>query len=168
VNFPGLDPLWSLTHHAGHALRLIDTWSLEETRAALVSGEKVLVVATTALGDSLLTLPLVQTLSERLGPERVSMLVKGPYAELYQGDPRLHRVFTVRGKFRWSALEEKLEEDPHTIALLRGRLPALSLALDTIPALDGEHDPIAQAQRGGLRHRARHREQSRDGLGARR
>jgi len=118
VNFPGLDPLWSLTHHAGHALRLIDTWSLEETRAALVSGEKVLVVATTALGDSLLTLPLVQTLSERLGPERVSMLVKGPYAELYQGDPRLHRVFTVRGKFRWSALEEKLEEDPHTIALL--------------------------------------------------
>ena len=118
MNFPGLDPLWSLTHHAGHALRLIDTWSLEETRAALVSGEKVLVVATTALGDSLLTLPLVQTLSERLGPERVSMLVKGPYAELYQGDPRLHRVFTVRGKFRWSALEEKLEEDPHTIALL--------------------------------------------------
>ncbi len=118
MNFPGLDPLWSFTHHAGHALRLIDTWSLEETRAALESGEKVLVVATTALGDSLLTLPLVQTLSERLGRERVSMLVKTPYAELYQDDPRLHRVFTVRGKFRWSGLEEKLEDDPHSIALL--------------------------------------------------
>ena len=118
MNFPGLDPIWSLTHHAGHALRLIDTWSLEQTRAALESGEKVLVVASTALGDSLLTLPLVQTLSERLGRERVSMLVKGPYAELYEKDPRLHRVFTVRGKFRWSALEEKLEQDPHSIALL--------------------------------------------------
>jgi ADP-heptose:LPS heptosyltransferase len=118
VNFPGLDPLWTFTHHAGHALHLIDTWSLEETRAALESGEKVLVVATTALGDSLLTLPLVQTLSERLGRERVSMLVKTPFAELYQDDPRLHHVFTVRGKFRWSALEEKLESDPHSIALL--------------------------------------------------
>ncbi len=118
MNFPGLDPLWTLTHHAGHALRIIDTWSLEETRTALDGGEKVLVVATTALGDSLLTLPLVQTLSERLGPERVSMLVKTPYAELYQNDPRLHQVFTVRGKFRWSTLQEKLENDPHSIALL--------------------------------------------------
>jgi ADP-heptose:LPS heptosyltransferase len=118
VNFPGLDPAWTLAHHAGHAARLIDTWSLEETRAALDHGEKVLVVATTALGDSILTLPLVQTLSDRLGRDRVSLLVKAPYAELYQSDPRLHRVFTVRGKFRWSSLETKLEEDPHSIALL--------------------------------------------------
>ena len=118
MNFPGLDPLYTFTHHAGHALRIIDTWSLEETRTALGSGEKVLVVATTALGDSLLTLPLVQTLSERLGRDRVSMLVKNPYAELYQDDPRLHRVYTVRGKFRWSGLEEKLENEPQSIALL--------------------------------------------------
>jgi ADP-heptose:LPS heptosyltransferase len=118
VNFPGLDPAWTLVHHAGHALRLIKTWSLDESRAALADGGKVLVVATTALGDSLLTTPLVQTLSERLGPDRVSLLVKTPYAELYQGDPRLHRVFTVRGKFRWSALQEKLNADPHCIALL--------------------------------------------------
>jgi heptosyltransferase II len=118
VNFPGLDPLWTFAHHAGHAVRLIDTWSLEETRAALENGEKVLVVATTALGDSILTLPLVQTLSERLGRERVSLLVKTPYAELYQSDPRLHRVFTVRGKFRWSSLEDKLNDDPHAIALI--------------------------------------------------
>jgi ADP-heptose:LPS heptosyltransferase len=118
VNFPGLDPFWTLFHHTGHAVRLIDTWSLAETRAALDRGEKVLVVATTALGDSLLTLPLVQTLSERLGRERVSLLVKNPYLELYQDDPRLHRVFTVRGKFRWGALQEKLDADPHSIALL--------------------------------------------------
>lgn len=118
MNFPGLDPAWTLFYHAGHALRLNPTWSIGETRAALDHGEKVLVVAPTALGDSLLALPLVQTLSERLGPERVSLLVKTPYAGLYESDPRLHRVFTVRGKFRWSGLEEKLEEDPHSIALI--------------------------------------------------
>jgi ADP-heptose:LPS heptosyltransferase len=118
MNFPGLDPAWTLAHHAGHAVGLIKTWSLPETRAALDRGEKVIVVATTALGDSILTTPLVQTLSENLGPGRVSMLVKTPYVELYQPDPRLHRVFSVRGKYRWGGLREKLDADPHRIALL--------------------------------------------------
>ncbi|MCE0522874.1 MAG: hypothetical protein LV480_08175 [Methylacidiphilales bacterium] len=118
MNFPGLDPAWTLAHHAGHALRLIKTWSLPETRAALGQGEKVMVVASTALGDSILTMPLVETLSEKLGPGRVSLLVKTPFVELYQTDPRLHRVFSVRGKFRWGGLREKLEADPHRIALL--------------------------------------------------
>jgi ADP-heptose:LPS heptosyltransferase len=118
MNFPGLDPAYALAHHAGHALRLIKTWSLPETREALERGEKVLVVATTALGDSILTTPLIETLSKKLGPGRVSLLVKTPYAELYQPDPRLHRVFSVRGKYRWGSLQEKLDADPHRIALL--------------------------------------------------
>jgi ADP-heptose:LPS heptosyltransferase len=118
MNFPGLDPAYTLAHHAGHALRLIKTWSLAETRAALDQGEKVMVVATTALGDSILTMPLVETLSTSLGRDRVSMLVKTPYAELYQSDPRLHRVFSVRGKYRWGSLREKLVDDPHRIALI--------------------------------------------------
>jgi ADP-heptose:LPS heptosyltransferase len=118
MNFPGLDPAYTVAYHAAHALRLTPTWSLENTRAALAHGERVAVVATTALGDSLLTLPLVETLAARLGPERVSLLVKHPYASLYEGDPRLHRVLTVRGKFRFSGLGERLEGDPHRIALL--------------------------------------------------
>ena len=118
MNFPGLDPAYTLAHHAGHAVKLIKTWSLAETRAALDQGEKVLVVASTALGDSILTTPLIETLSANLGPERVSMLVKTPYAELFQPDPRLNRVFCVRGKYRWGSLEEKLDDDPHRIALL--------------------------------------------------
>jgi ADP-heptose:LPS heptosyltransferase len=118
MNFPGLDPLWSLTHHAGHGTRLIRTWSLDESRAALEKNEKALVVATTALGDSILTTPLVETLSQRLGPGRVSLLVKLPYVDLYKDDPRLHRVFSVRGKYRWAGLQEKLLADPHRIALL--------------------------------------------------
>jgi ADP-heptose:LPS heptosyltransferase len=118
MNFPGLDPAYTLAHHAGHAMGLIKTWSLPETRAALERGEKVMVVATTALGDSILIAPLVETLSANLGPGRVSMLVKTPYVGLYQPDPRLHRVFFVRGKYRWGGLREKLDSDPHRIALL--------------------------------------------------
>ena len=118
MNFPGLDPAWSWGHHAGHALGLVRTWSLPETQAALQRGEKVLVVATTALGDSLLTTPLIETLSERLGRDHVSILVKAPYTGLYENDPRLHRVFSVRGKYRWCGLREKLQADPHRIAFL--------------------------------------------------
>ena len=118
MNFPGLDPAWTLAHHAGHAVGLLRTWSLPETREALDRGEKVLVVATTALGDSILTTPLIETLSERLGHERVSLFVKKRYIELYENDPRLHRVFSVRGKYRWGGLWEKLDSDPHRIALL--------------------------------------------------
>jgi ADP-heptose:LPS heptosyltransferase len=118
MNFPGLDPAYTLAHHAGHAVGLIKTWSLPEIRAALDKGEKVLVVASTALGDTILTTPLIETLSASLGHDRVSLLVKTPYLELYRSDPRLHRVFTVRGKYRWSSLQEKLNADPHRIALL--------------------------------------------------
>jgi ADP-heptose:LPS heptosyltransferase len=118
MNFPGLDPTWSLAHHATHALGMTPTWSLTEARAALADGEKVLVVATTALGDSLLATPLVETLSKHLGRERVSLLVKAPYAELYRDDPRIGHVFVVRGKYRWENLRAELRADPHRIALL--------------------------------------------------
>ena len=118
MNFPGLDPVYTYTHQVAHAMRLLKTWSAPRTREALESGEKVLVVATTALGDALLTSPLIETLAHGIGHEYVSLLVKGPYAELFQGDPRLDRVFTVRGKYRWGGLREKLQTDPHRIALL--------------------------------------------------
>jgi ADP-heptose:LPS heptosyltransferase len=144
MNFPGLDPLWSGFHHAGRALNLIRPWSLEEARTRLAAGEKVLVVATTALGDSLLTTPLVETLAHHLGPGRVSLLVKAPYADLYRDDPRLHRVFTVRGKFRWDGLRGQLQADPHRIALL-----ANITEPDLIPEL--WHGGV----RGFLRYRSR-------------
>ena len=118
MNFPGLDPVWTYGHHAKHAIGLMRTWSLPRARTAVEEKEKILVVATTALGDSLLTTPLIETLSERLGRDRVSLLVKTPYVGLYENDPRLHRVFSVRGKFRWSGLQDKLEDDPHGLALI--------------------------------------------------
>ena len=119
MNFPGLDPGWSAFHQAAHATAVIHTWSLEEIREALQEdNERVLVVATTALGDSLLTTPLLETLAAHLGPDRVSLLVKAPYAELYRGDPRVGRVFAVRGKYRWGNLRRDLRSVPHRIALL--------------------------------------------------
>jgi ADP-heptose:LPS heptosyltransferase len=144
MNFPGLDPAWSSFHHAAHALGATPTWSLPEIRAALDDGEKVLVVATTALGDSLLTTPLVETLAQRLGAARVSLLVRAPYAELYRGDPRLHRVFTVRGKYRWENLRRELRSDPHRIALLSNLTEP-----DLLPWL------WWSAARGFLRYRSR-------------
>lgn len=118
MNFPGLDPAWTWGHHALRAMGFIKPWSLADTYVELGEGEKVLVVATTALGDSILTTPLVETMSERQGRERVSLLVKSPYVDLYQDDPRLNRVFSVRGKYRWGSLKAKLAEDPHRIALI--------------------------------------------------
>jgi ADP-heptose:LPS heptosyltransferase len=144
MNFPGLDPAWSAFHHAAHALGLLPTWTLEESRAALARGDKVLVVATTALGDSLLTTPLLETLAARLGPERVSLLVRAPCAELYRDDPRLHRVFTVSGKYRWGNLGPELRADPHRLALL-----ANITEPDLIPAL------AWCGVRGFLRYRSR-------------
>ena len=118
MNFPGLDPAWTAAYRAAHLCGFIPTWTLDETRPAVADGAKVLVVATTALGDSLLTTPLIEALSTTLGRERVSLLVKRPYAEIYRDDPRLSHVFTVRGKFRFGNLRARLRADPHVVALL--------------------------------------------------
>jgi len=118
MNFPGLDPVWSFAHHALRGQGVIRPWTLSETREALAQGENVLVVASTALGDSILTTPLIETLSQKLSRHRVSLLVKAPYVDLYKNDPRLHHVFSVKGKYRWGNLREDLRADPHRIALL--------------------------------------------------
>lgn len=144
MNFPGLDLLWSSVHHGARGLGLLRTWPLDEARAKLAEGEKVLVVATTALGDSLLITPLLSTLAHHLGPKRVSLLVKAPYRDLYKDDPRLHRVFAVRGKYRWEGLRGQLRADPHRIALL-----ANFTEPDLVPEL--WHGNV----RGFLRYRSR-------------
>jgi ADP-heptose:LPS heptosyltransferase len=144
MNFPGLDFAWSGAHHLARAVGFVRPWTLEQARAGLAKGEKVLVVASTALGDSLLTTPLLSTLAQHLGPERVSLLVKAPFAELYRNDPRLHRVFTVRGKYRWENLPAELRRDPHRIALL-----ANVTEPDLVPLL------WHAGTRGFLRHRSR-------------
>jgi heptosyltransferase I len=100
MNFPGLDPLWRGTHKTAQALYAIRPWTISHCRAAIAAGDSVVVVATTALGDSILCTPLIQALSDELSPDRVGFLVREPYASLYEKDPRIGRLYTVGGKYR--------------------------------------------------------------------
>jgi ADP-heptose:LPS heptosyltransferase len=100
MNFPGLDPGWVLAHRFLKSAGLVRPWTLERCREELAHGASVVVVATTALGDSLLTTPLIQALHDALGRKRVWMLVREAYASLYREDPRLAGVATLGGKFR--------------------------------------------------------------------
>lgn len=147
MNFPGLDPAWSGIHRTLFNLRLLRPWTISHCRASLAAGDSVLVVATTALGDTILCTPLIQALSEELGPKRVSFLVREPYAKLFENDPRLGGVYTVGGKFRgFCRLRHKLNAT--------GRTPRIALVAnctepDLIPML--WHCGI----RGFLRYRSR-------------
>lgn len=147
MNFPGLDPAWCGIHRALYKSYVLRPWTLSHCRAAIAAGDSVLVVATTALGDTLLCTPLLQTLAETLGPERVGFLVRTPYAKLYENDPRLGGLYTVGGKYRgFCQLKHKLNKT--------GRPPRIALIAnctepDLIPML--WHCGI----RGFLRYRSR-------------
>jgi len=122
MNFPGLEPVWNGWQGLRRLLGIAPTWDLERSqKAVLEEGAGVIVVASTALGDTVLCTPLIELLSRELGPERVTFLVREPYRELYAQDPRLGAVVTVRGKFRGleelsNALEKRTP--PAKIALI--------------------------------------------------
>jgi ADP-heptose:LPS heptosyltransferase len=131
MNFPGLQPAWNTSHRLMHSGGLIHPWSLNEARSALDHGAHLLVVASTALGDSLLCTPLLQTLAERLSSSRVHFLVREAYAELYRDTPWIGRVLTSRGKFRgFGSIRCALKNQPCTIALI-----ANCTEPDTVPWL---------------------------------
>ncbi len=145
MNFPGLDPAWILSHRALHGAGLIRPWDLEACRDEIKRGAKVLVVASTALGDTVLCTPLLHALSENLGSDRAGFLVKKPYRELYANDPALGEVFTVAGKYRgWAGMRRKILDGGYRIACI-----ANTTEPDLIPWL--WHCGI----RGFLRYRSR-------------
>jgi ADP-heptose:LPS heptosyltransferase len=90
MNFPGLEL----------AAGVIRPWDMETCRKALEKEAKVLVCSTTALGDSILCTPLLKTLSDQLGRDRVGFVVKEGFADLYEGSSFVGHLFTIRGKFR--------------------------------------------------------------------
>ncbi|MCS7064631.1 MAG: glycosyltransferase family 9 protein [Methylacidiphilales bacterium] len=100
MNFPGLDPSWEYSHKVAHCLGLLKTWDLERCQDELRKGVGVLVVANTALGDTVLCTPLLAALAENLGRERVGFLVRHPNQSLYWDSPSVGDVFCVRGKYR--------------------------------------------------------------------
>jgi ADP-heptose:LPS heptosyltransferase len=121
MNFPGLDLSWTLFHRIAERLGAVRPWKQDEIQASLRRGDGVLVVATTALGDTLLCTPLLQTLADALGPKRVGFLVRDDYRALYANDPRIGHLFTMPGKFRgFAKLKQDLRkvEPPFRIALI--------------------------------------------------
>ncbi len=120
MNFPGLEWGWNSFHSVLKQVGVIRPWDLLECQEALEKRkERVLVVASTALGDSLLCTPLLKSLSDALGPERVGFLVRPAYRELYDGVPWIGRVHTVPGKFRgFGELRSELQANPYGIALV--------------------------------------------------
>lgn len=148
MNFPGLDPAWCGLHRALNTTPFLRPWTLSHCRAGIAAGDSVLVVASTALGDTILCTPLLDTLADALGPQRVHLLVREPYAKLYSKDPRIGGgVHTVGGKYRgffklWRSL--RATGNPPRIALI-----ANCTEPDLIPML--WHGGI----RGFLRYRSR-------------
>jgi ADP-heptose:LPS heptosyltransferase len=119
MNFPGLDFTWQSTHHAAHKLGIIRTWDLPQCQQALHSQAKVLVVANTALGDTILCTPLLKALSNHLGAQRVGFLVKKPYRALYQHAPWIESVYSTPGKYRGlNKLRQTLAHKNYRIALI--------------------------------------------------
>jgi len=145
MNFPGLDPSWILSHRALYRGGLIQPWNLERCREETQKNAGILVVAPTALGDTVLCTPLLRTLAENLGRERSGFLVKENCRELYETDPHVGNLFTVSGKYRgWLDLRRQILRRNYRIALI-----ANTTEPDLIPWL--WHCGI----RGFLRYRSR-------------
>ncbi len=131
MNFPGLDSGWRSYHSLLHGVGWIKPWDLAKCKEAVQKGEKILVVANTALGDSILCTPLLKSLSDALGADRVGFLVRDSYVALYQGVPWIGKVFGVKGKYRgFRKLQAQLENQGYKIALV-----ANSTEPDLIPWL---------------------------------
>lgn len=119
MNFPGLEFAWNSTHRALHTGGVIRPWNLEQTQGAIGRGARVLVVASTALGDSILCTPLLRTLGDALGPERTGFLVRKPFTDLYENTPWIGQVFAAQGKFRGLGdLRRTLRQPGYEIALI--------------------------------------------------
>jgi ADP-heptose:LPS heptosyltransferase len=119
VNFPGLEFGWNSFHEGLYRFGKIRPWTRDTCIGRIERDAKVLVVATTALGDSILCTPLLQSLAKELGPERVGFLVREPFRELYEKTPWIGSVFTVRGKFRGlRKLRKALRKENFTVALI--------------------------------------------------
>ncbi|MDD5262148.1 MAG: glycosyltransferase family 9 protein [Methylacidiphilales bacterium] len=145
MNFPGLDPAWILTHRSLQHAGVIRPWNLGACRNEINRGAKVLVVSSTALGDTVLCTPLLRALSENLGRDHTGFLVKKPYRDLYAADAAIGEVFTVSGKYRgWLEMRRKILDGGYQIALI-----ANTTEPDLIPWL--WHCGI----RGFLRYRSR-------------
>ncbi len=70
----------------------------ERARKALQKTPRLLLIRLRSLGDSILTLPLVEALHLWRPELRVDILVEAPFAPVFRGNPALHEVLVVRSR----------------------------------------------------------------------
>lgn len=119
MNFPGLDSSWCCSHHSLRGLGIIRPWTIDGCLRSVDRGDRILVVANTALGDSILCTPLIKSLSDAIGPDRVGFLVRAPFTELYEKTPWISDVLPSHGKFRgFAGLRHRISRKKYRIALI--------------------------------------------------
>jgi ADP-heptose:LPS heptosyltransferase len=99
VKIPCLDGIvrWgTLAAHGTGLLRTAETWSATDLDRA----QGILVVISTALGDSVCFTPALEGLRVRFPRARLVGLYHAAFAELYRRDPRLDAVIPYHGKYR--------------------------------------------------------------------
>ena len=118
MKIPGLDGLVYRTFRALDHLGYIRTVrDLAEANLEAVGG--ILVVVTTARGDSICFTPALQALRSRFPRARIVGLFHHAFAELYRQDPRLDAVIPYWGKYaRWRETIQSLRAARCELALV--------------------------------------------------
>jgi len=70
----------------------------ERARRALQKAPRLLLVRLRSLGDSILTLPLVEALRLWRPELQTDILVEAPFAPVFRGNPAVHEVLVVRSR----------------------------------------------------------------------
>ena len=99
MKIPGLDGLVRWATLGAHRLGLLPTaarWTPEDLDCA----RGILIVVSTALGDSVCSTPLLDGLRRRFPHVRLVGLYHAAFASMYRDDPRMDEVIPYYGKYR--------------------------------------------------------------------
>ena len=92
---------------------------------------RILLIRYGALGDILLTTPLIRELARQLPDAEIDVLVRSRYRDLVAGNPVVKRVFELRGE-RWWSIVAPLRERRYDLVLdLQNKLKSRLLAFAT-------------------------------------
>ncbi|MFB6355643.1 MAG: lipopolysaccharide heptosyltransferase II [bacterium] len=79
--------------------------------------EKILIRAPNWLGDTVMSLPFIQILSEELPDSRIDVVTREPLTDVYSASPCVDRVWTIRDGKVWS-LPEPIEKNQYSASIV--------------------------------------------------
>lgn len=95
---------------------------------------KFLIIRTDRIGDVVLSLPVAQTIRERMPGAEIWMMVAGPLAELIAGQPFIDHILTYNNRGMATVIRSLRDEHFDTAILLHPTFPlSLELFLARIP-----------------------------------